>query len=75
MLILHDTDLIRLFFFVLISFLRSEMGIPPLWKLLSEVNNGEPAKVPLSQLKGKTVVVDVPIWLIEFLKGGPIETS
>ena len=45
------------------------MGIHQLWRLLKEVNRGAGSQLPLSQFKGKVVVVDVSIWLIEFLKG------
>jgi 5'-3' exonuclease len=45
------------------------MGIHQLWKLLKEVNKGAGHQLQLSQFKGKVVVVDVSIWLIEFLKG------
>ena len=33
------------------------------------MNKGAGHQLPLSQFKGKVVVVDVSIWLIEFLKG------
>ena len=45
------------------------MGIRQLWKSLNEVKSEGGRQLPLSKFKGKVVVVDVSIWLIEFLKG------
>ena len=48
-----------LFFSFLAPPVSLEMGISQMWRLLLEVNQGGPQLIPMSQFKGRVVIVDL----------------